>query len=114
MLGTEYISQYSFFCFFCPFVLIQKDQLSEAISCTPLEMSNMCIKNQDFIKFQCSSTLGFCHATQAVRFQKPEQTISFTTALTSALLEIPHAHKTFLELLLKFYKVIPYTLNILL
>ena len=57
-------------------------------------------KDQDFIKFQCSSTSGFCHATQAVRFQKPEQTISFTTALTSALLEMPHAHKTFLELLL--------------
>jgi len=24
-------------------------------------------KDQDFIKFQCISTSGFCHATQAVR-----------------------------------------------
>ncbi len=34
--------------------------------------------------------------------------MSIKEALTSAWLEMPHAHKTFLELLLKFYNVSPF------
>ena len=65
-------------------------------------------KDQDFIKFQCTSTSGFCHATQAVRHKIYFDNKALSSWLTSALLEMPHAHKTILELLLKFYNVDPY------
>jgi len=66
-------------------------------------------KDQDFIKFQCCSTSGFCYATQAVRHKGDFGEKVKSSWLTSALLEMPHAHKTLLELLLKFYSVGPYT-----
>ncbi len=62
-------------------------------------------KDQDFIKFQCSSTSGFCHATQAVHHKVNFSNKVLSSWFTSALLEMPHAHKTILELLLKFYNV---------
>ncbi len=65
-------------------------------------------KNQDFITFQCSSTSGFCHATQAVHHKVDFGNKVIFSWFTSALLEMPHAHKTILELLLKSYNVDPY------
>jgi hypothetical protein len=66
-------------------------------------------KDQDFIIFQCSSTSGFYHATQAVRHKDDFGIIVRPSWLTSALLEMPHTHKTFLEQLLEFYNVGHYT-----
>jgi hypothetical protein len=43
-------------------------------------------KNQGFIKFQCFSTSGFCHATQAVRHDTVFKQQALGTWLTSAWL----------------------------
>jgi len=69
-------------------------------------------KNQDFIKFQCISTSGFCHATQAVHHKVDPETEGISSWFTSALLEISLVHKTLLELLLKFYYVGLYVFRI--
>ena len=76
-MGTKVHFHYQFMfntihCFdLLSFALKQKEsnkELSEAISCTPLKISNMCIKDQGFIAFKCISTSGFLlrHASRSL------------------------------------------------